>query len=495
MLGLSSAFAKHITGGEMIYDYIGSSGNFKTYKITLRLFRDGQNCTAANGCASLPASLVVGLYDNDNNQLVKYITVSQTSFTSSLPIIFTPPCIQNQPMLQYEAGYYSFDIDLTNNSNGYTISHQTCCRIDGIANGGSSQGATYATQIPGNNILTNGITDNSARFETGISIICYSKPFQLNFSATDPDGDELVYQFADAYNGGGATVSGYTTPAAPPFGSISYSAGYSGQQPLGPLATINSTTGIISGIAPTSGKYVVCVAVKSYRNGVFIAEHRKDFIVTVAPCDFASSELKTSYSFCDSLLVHFRNENSSLLNLTFDWNFGDPSTGAMNTSNLEFPEHLYSAAGDYQLILTVNAGTSCVASDTSIVRVYPGFYPAADTVATTCKGIPSHFNDITTTNYPPVNYWLWDFGDQTTNADTSRIKSPTYTYTTAGNYLAQLIVATAKGCRDTLSIPVKVVDKPEFTISHDTLICKIDTLQLGSSVTSGHTYLVAKLYY
>ena len=485
LLFLLPAFAKHITGGEIIYDFVGVSGNSKTYKITLRLFRDAQNCTAANSCASLPASLVVGLFDSDNNQLVRYITVSQTEFTPTLPIVYTPPCIQNAPIFQYEAGYYSFDIDLPNNLNGYTITHQTCCRVDGIANGGSNQGATYSAQIPGNNILTNNITDNSSRFETGISTICYDKPFQLNFSAFDPDGDQLVYSFVNAYNGGAAVGSVYNTPAAPAYGSISYVNGYSGLQPLGPLATINSSTGIISGIAPPSGKYVVSVSVKSYRNGVFIADHRKDFIVTVAPCDFASSDLKTNYTFCDSLKVNFRNESTSLLNLTFNWNFGDPSTGALNSSTDEFPQHIYSAPGDYQLILIVNAGTPCAATDTAIVSVYPGFFPATDTVVTTCKGIPAQFNDITTTNFPPVNYWNWDFGDQTTNADTSRIKSPVYTYTTAGNYMAQLIVGTAKGCRDTLAVPVRIVDKPDFSISNDTLICVVDTLQLRSTATGG----------
>ena len=61
--------------------------------------------------------------------------------------------------------------------------------------------------------------------------------------------------------------------------------------PLGNLATINTNTGIISGIAPDVGKYVVAVAVRSYRNGVFVAEHRKDFIVNVTDCDFPSVTL------------------------------------------------------------------------------------------------------------------------------------------------------------------------------------------------------------
>ncbi len=485
-----SAFSAHITGGEIVYDYLGagSTPNSKRYSITLTLFRD-QN--TVNG-AQLPASVGIGIYNNDNNALVNGFLNVPRAGVQNVPIFSPPDCITNSPVLNYTAGSYTFIIELTDNNNGFTIAYQTCCRVNGINNTGNMVGATYVGSIPGLSTLPTGF-DNSARFQTGINIICADKPFMLDFSATDPDGDELRYSFIDAYDGGPANNStctgcpaAFATPAAPPYPSIPYTLPYQGTAPFSLSANINSSSGIISGIAPQAGKYVVSVLVKSYRNGVFVADHRKDFIVTVAPCDFSSSELKTSYVNCDSLTFNFRNESTSILNLTFDWNFGDPSTGALNTSTLEFPSHTYSAPGDYVLILTVNAGTQCAASDTSIVKVYPGFFPGADTATTTCKGVPVQFNDITTATFPVVNYWQWDFGDQTTNADTSRIKSPTYTYATAGNYLAQLIVGSSRGCRDTLIVPVRIVNKPDFTILRDTLICTIDTIQLRSSATGGN---------
>ena len=478
-------FAAHITGGEIIYTYVGpgSGAASKIYRITVRLFRDN-NCPPP--CASMPAAVAVAIFDNSNNALIGSINTISRNSDEAVGIVSSPPCLTNSPVFNYSVGSYTFDAELPINTNGYTITYQTCCRVANITNIGNapSVGSTYVGSIPGTLNLPLG-NNSSAKFQTGISVICQDNKFLLDFSATDLDGDSLVYSTASAYNGGAAADASFNTPAPPPYGDVPYSSPYSGFQPLGPLAVINSATGFISGIAPAAGKYIVCVLVKEYRNGILISDHRKDFIVTVAPCDFASSELQTSYVNCDSLSVKFKNESNSALNLTFDWNFGDPATGALNTSNEETPTHLYSAPGDYRLILTVNAGTPCAASDTSIVKVYPGFFPATDTVMNTCKGVPVQFNDITTTNFPPVNYWLWDFGDQTTNADTSRIKNPTYTYATSGNYLAQLIVGTAKGCRDTLSIPVKIVDRPDFTISKDTLICSIDTLQLRSSATSG----------
>jgi gliding motility-associated-like protein len=485
--------AKHITGGEVIYDYKSpGAANSKIYTITLRLFRDN-TCT---GCSVMPTSVGLRIFNNDNNsQLSGDLNIPLNS-QQPVAIILSPPCLSNQPTLDYNVGLYIIDIEVPNNNNGYTITYQTCCRVDNIENIGNGTtiqvGSTYTGGIPGNNSLSNNLNDNGARFETGISIICAGKPFKLDFSAIDPDNDVLEYSFVNAYDGGPANNStcngcpaAFASPIAPPYPFISYQTAYSGLNPFGTNAVINSSTGIISGIAPSAGKYIIAVNVKSFRNGNFITSHRKDFIVTVAPCDFASSELKVSYTNCDNLDFLFKNENSSLLNLTFDWNFGDPASGLNNTSTQEFPPHTYSAPGNYTLTLIVNRNTPCADTATALVRVWPGFNPAFAPIPPQCKNTPVQFTDLTTTSYPPVTYWHWDFGVTTLTNDTSRLKNPTYTYTDSGTYKGTFIVETVKGCRDTLYPEIKIVDKPIFFVSNDTLICTIDTLQLKTNVNTG----------
>ena len=352
----------------MTYTYFadGSTPGTLRYLITLMLFRD-ENCA---NCAPMPPSVSIGLFDNDNNQRFGSVHTPSLSNTLAVPINALPLCITNPPVLSYTVGIYTFTVTLPANNFGYTATYQTCCRIDNIQNIPDGVGATYTCKIPGTNGRPPGFTDKSPGFARGISVVCYKKPFTLDFSATDADGDSLVYSLCDAYNGGAATSAANITPSFPPYNSVGYKAGYSGAYPLGPQANIDSKTGIISGIAPDAGKYVVSVCVASYRKGVYISEHRKDFIVTVAPCDFAGSQLFPSYISCDGFTFYFENLNNSPLNISYYWDFGDG-----DTSTNPAPVHTYAVAGIYTLKLVVNRGSNCSDSASSPLRVFPDIFP------------------------------------------------------------------------------------------------------------------------
>ena len=470
--------AAHITGGEVLYEFLRNEGNAKVYRITLILFRDNNT---TNG-APLPPSVSVGLFNNDNGQLFgSYQTLSRSS-EFPVPILAAPGCLTNAPNFNYSGGTYIYEATLPNNSNGYTFTYQTCCRVSNIenitANGASQfgdQGSTYISLIPGNTLLPNGITDNSAVFQTGISILCYGKRFTLDFSATDSDGDSLVYALCNGLGGGRAVNSGFTDPDPPPYASLDYRSPYSGLLPLGSQASINSSTGIISGIAPSvAGKYVVSVCVKSYRNGVFINEHRKDFIVTVSPCDLSGAELDLTYTNCKDSTFTFSNNNNSPLNLTFLWSFGDGAT-----STAQMPTHTYADTGVYTIKLVVNGGTSCADSAASTLSVFPSFDTRFNSTAPVCKDVSVQFTDATFATYGPVNKWIWNFGDPGSGVNnSSTARNPTHTFAASGTYNVQLISSSQKGCIDTLLAPVIIVDTPALRLPNDTLICSVDTLQI-----------------
>lgn len=482
LISCLNSWAKHIVGGEMIYQYIGtgSAANTKQYRITLKLFRDEHTV----GGAAMPANVFIGIFNRDNNTQVSAGTQPYFDITKSdeqdVPLNPLPACITNAPDLHYRVGYYTFLVDLPNNNSGYTAAFQTCCRVSPLENvdnpGGTTSGSTYSCDIPPQ-------VDSSPQFSTKIDVICQFKKFTLDFSSTDSDGDSLSYSFVEAYNGGTTTSSTNINPAAPTYGSVIYINGYTSIQPLGTLAAINKNTGIISGIAPKAGEYVVCVAVSSYKNGIFIAEHRKDFIVNIGNCDFAGAELLPKPVTCNGFSVSFVNDNSSQQNQTYFWDFG---TLGHDTSNLPNPTFNFPDTGQFVVKLIVNKGTPCADSATRITKVYPGFFPGF-TYAGQCKNTQIQFNDTTKTKYGVVDSWSWNFGDASTAADTSHIKNPGYSFSTAGNYDVNLSVTNSKGCASTITKSIEIKDKPDLTVTNDTLICSIDTLQLNA-VGSGNIF-------
>ncbi len=480
VLIVSNTFASHISGGEMIYEYLGpgSLPNTKKYRITLKLFRDN-DCV---NCAGMPGVVRIGVFNNDNNSQVSSspFDISLTS-TSTVPVDPPPPCMINPPDLNYSIGIYSFTIDLPNNVNGYTGAYQTCCRITPIQNvntvppPGQGEGSTYVCTIPGSRTLPSG-NNSSPQFRTLLVPICYNANFVFDFGAIDPDGDSLVYSYCNAYDRGVSINSTNVTPSSPPYQSVTYINGYSGSNPLGSAAVLNTNTGIISGNAPpVPGSYVVCVCINEYRNGVLIGNHRRDFILTVDNCSLASSKLDPFYRNCNDLTFNFSNNGGTANIQSYFWDFGDG-----NTSTVANPTYTYAAPGNYVVKLVVNRGLQCSDSATSPVKAFPGFFPDFEALGK-CKNFSIQFNDKTTAAFGIVDNWKWNFGEPISPTNTSTLKNPTHSYPSANSYNVQFIVSSSVGCIDTIYKTIDILDQPPLSLQpKDTLICNIDTLQLNA---------------
>lgn len=470
--------ARHIAGGEIFYKYLGPGATAGTsqYLITLRLFRDCQSTGA-----QLDPVVNIAIFDKMTNA-----PASGSPFSVNLDHIEVIeksgniPCIINPPVVCYQVGFYFFTVTLPNNQMGYWISFQRCCRVDFISNLSVAVGvgATYVGSIPGSSTLgPNGHSSSPEFVIKDTALVCQNRNFTLDFSATDADGDILTYEFCEAYDGGTEGSPVVTNPPPPPYPSVPYEVGFSAFSPLGPNATINTNTGLISGIAPPSGSYVIAVCVTEWRNGIPINTHRKDFILKVADCDFVAAQLPVSAVYCDDFNVSFANQAASPLIYAWHWDFGVASTLG-DTSNVATPSYTYLDTGTYVVKLVVNPGDQCSDSTSMLLGVYPGFFPDFSTSGI-CVNKPTQFTDLTTTAYGSVNTWSWDFGQTTVLNDTSHLQNPTYTYPTVGIKTVELIVTSTKGCRDTITKDVTIIDKPPITLPFkDTLICVIDSLQL-----------------
>jgi len=57
---------------------------------------------------------------------------------------------------------------------------------------------------------------------------------------------------------------------------------------------------------------------------------------------------------CEDQKVSFTSSLSCFEATSWEWNFGDPTSGSANTSSVENPDHIFSSYGDYTITLTIN---------------------------------------------------------------------------------------------------------------------------------------------
>ncbi len=484
--------AEHITGGEMFYTYEGFSGGRHNYTITLKLYRD---CNSAG--AGLDVSAPLAIFNLDNNTSVFSASIPR-SRVEILQLGAPGPCIENAPVVCYEVGYYTATVSLDPSNFGYMAAYQRCCRINGISNltGSGNTGVTYTAMIPGTRISPTNMENNSARF-TGKDtvIVCGGFPFTYSFGAVDADpNDQLVYYFSRAFAGGGPTQgtgpnnATPNPPPPPPYNSVNYRSPFSATAPLGPNVTINPSTGLISGTSPAEGIYVVTVCVDEIRNGVVIATQRKDLQIKAGGCRIAKAVLDPEYITCDGFTYDFSQVTNPLVT-SYEWNFGDPASGANNTSTLQNPSHTFSAAGEYTVKLVTNRNGECSDSAVTRVKVYPGFFPDFSN-AGICLTNPVQFQDQTTANFGVVDSWQWSFDDPTSpDIPSSDQQHPSWQYSAVGTKNVRLIVGSSVGCVDTIIKPITIIDKPPITLAFkDTLICVPDAVQLQASGTGNFSW-------
>ena len=321
------ANASHITGGEMSYRFVGITNGQYKYEVTLKLY---QRC---NSGRPFPNPAIIPIFNKTNNARVVDLNVNIGN-TDNISITDPDPCITNPPAVCYDVAYYTFTIILPASASGYVLASQVNYRIAGISNlspGYNNVGATYTADIPGTSPVMNGPENNSAKFiGNDLVIVCANNNFSYSFAAQDDDGDELNYFFCEAY-ASTSTAGGNPMPTnPPPFPPVPYkSPDFSGTKPLGNIVQVDPNTGLITGIAPPSGIYVVTVCVQEIRNGQIIATQRKDMQIFIAECTIASASLLPEYLLCrNTQTITLTNQSSSPLIFTQDWEVID-NTGTI----------------------------------------------------------------------------------------------------------------------------------------------------------------------
>jgi gliding motility-associated-like protein len=144
---------------------------------------------------------------------------------------------------------------------------------------------------------------------------------------------------------------------------------------------------------------------------------------------------------CQPLKVNFTNISD---NGSSHWLFGDGGT-----SNISNPTHIFNQDGIFDITLIVKNEYNC--ADTLTKNDYIVVYPQPVANFRPIPNIVTENNGTVTINDESIDAenWYYDFGDTSTTADIFFINEPSYTYTTAGDYIITQIVSNNYNCSDT----------------------------------------------
>lgn len=480
---VATAFGRHIIGGEFQYECLGE-GN---YKVTMTIYRDcrQQSGPVADFDGADGGGAFIAIYHGANYVLVSRLTVP----LKSRSFIKRPdyPCLIPPENLCVEKGIYEFTVRLAiwPSTESYHLVYQRCCRNNTINNLQRPQdlGATYTVEItPQSQAYCN----NSPTFEEfPPTVLCVGASLDFNHSATDVDGDSLVYEFCDVLDGGGnrgtssqdahlaGTCEGVRPdpPCSPPFEKAMFSAGFTARRPMAgnPVVGIDRQKGMITGKPEIIGQFVIAVCVLEYRDGELIGSIQREFQFNVADCDptvFASvrsdaeiGDREFVINSCGNNTVTFKNESQLQQFIdTYRWEFDiDGSTTVLDTrdATVTFP-----GLGTYRGVMMVNPGLDC--GDTA--DIYVNLYPSIDADFTvdydTCIHGPTVFTDLSRTGADRLESWQWDFGD----GGETTLQHPRYTYGTPGKHPVSLIVTDNNECKDTAWFELPYFPVPELVV-------------------------------
>ncbi len=367
VLGNTDLGATHIVGAELRYKHLYDD----MYELTLTFRRD---CDLGAPNAGFDNPAVVWVF-NGNGNLQTNVGINgrikmQFNPDDTLNAVIMSDCGFEGTQVCVHETHYKEVVRLPFNPDGYILTYQRCCRNATLQNilDPLDTGGTWWVEIP----ATAQIEGNSSPvFANWADIyICANEDLNFDHSATDADGDSLVYKLCTPYSGGTEADPIPTSPPYPPYDQVPWNVpgGYDLNNLLGgtPLQ-INPQTGILTGMPNTVGQFLVGVCVEEYRNGVKIGEVRRDFQYNVRICsDPPSAEFEANEGDCNGPEVAF--DNQSVGGMNYQWNFDYPNQDTLFMSNDENPIFTYPQEGVYNVQLIVTRGAD-ECSDTIVKQV------------------------------------------------------------------------------------------------------------------------------
>ncbi|MDD3875619.1 MAG: PKD domain-containing protein [Bacteroidales bacterium] len=167
-------------------------------------------------------------------------------------------------------------------------------------------------------------------------------------------------------------------------------------------------------------------------------------------------------SGCKPLKINFLSMTTFNLN-QYNWDFGNPSAGWPNNSQMPHPSYTYNTPGTYSVSLTVTSAAGCTNQITypDLIKVFP--QPEASFYHLPREGDSENMLFSFIDESTNASLWHWNFGDIASDVDNvSDLQNPQHQYNQTGVYEVWLNVTSPDGCIDSSSRDIII--RGEFTL-------------------------------
>lgn len=376
----STVRADHIIGGDITLKYTGTPDE---YNLSVNLFVDlSQRTNDRPGAGDFDPRLYI--YRKRDNQLMQTVVMP---FRSTKTLFgANNPCAQ-QVKLQLALWEYGRTVSLPaaqyNDTQGYYVIYQRCCRNQNLSNVLNPGNTGSAFRLD----FTLPTTPNSTPVFAlpDAKYVCINEPFVLGFKATDAEGDALKYELTDplaGYLDFNNPVDFNGTPRAT-YPAIRWGSGYSAINAIQGLQPLRiDGNGTLTVTAQQVGLFTFSVLATESRGGATLSQTRREYQLPVVDCKKNTTtpppityngKSATAVERCDDSAVTLATPAAT--GFTYQWQLnGADIAGATSTTLAVKEEGVYTV----KKLFPYNCGTP-TSSDN--VRVLPPVPPLADIVA------------------------------------------------------------------------------------------------------------------
>ena len=553
--GMGQLKANHLFGGSIDYTYVKdvdvNGTKYKRYHVVLRQYGDLNCYNPGSNCTTFKQSdgpLTLGVY-YENPSLASstsfrrlYTTISADKTNPDKSEVFPPvppgcPSGPNNSTVKVDEGIWEGDVDLEPSGQfGYYIIFETSTRRPNALNyTTNSKGTSFLAYIPPT------VSDNNSAYFNNAPIpqICTKQFSTFLNTATDVDGDQLLYSFSNPYD----VTSDYTfgSPYFPaneiewPIPQLQFQpGGYSLANllnaPVGNQATIDPSTGLSSLYAPNNGEYVIALEIKEYRNSVLVGFTRRDLVFFAGACSVppppatftptSGSAAPTSTGNSTGTLTIQEGEKVDF-RVTFTANNASDPVSIIGSGQLFDPTKVnppatlsgssndvgqlsntftwqtkcgQGSANPYTVLLSGSAGCSPVITNNYLLKIY--VKPPSPTLSGTPTVCPSEKGKIySVSNFNPTSSYNVNFSNPSDGVKT--VTSPSsisvdWKLNGKPGTVISVLETNKFGCSRTGTYAVNVGNSTTVEAGTDQYVCsKIPTAPLGppaAALIPGATY-------